>query len=148
MGWLYVCSSLLPRPHPLPPPQWLLLITSKPFELNLRYLVQREYRSGKVYWMTFSVTQGNGCGIDKQNLLVCRMKWEPLSQSLQILQLCPSGHAFYLIRFCRNSVGIFFFFFFPNCLWKFLMCFFKVEYSIGDISGMVVPVDMKRKGGA
>ena len=59
LGWLYVFSSFPP-----PPPQWLLLITSKPFELDLRYLVQRKYGSGKMYWVT--LTQGHGCDIDKQ----------------------------------------------------------------------------------
>ena len=53
LGWLNVFSSF-PPPRPcLPPPlQWLLLLTPKLFELNLRYLGQREYRSGKMYWMT------------------------------------------------------------------------------------------------
>ena len=44
--WLYVFSLFPPS---RPPP----LLTSKPFELNLRYLGQRKYRSGKMYWMTF-----------------------------------------------------------------------------------------------
>ena len=52
LGWLYVFSSF-PPPHPRPPPpQWLLLLTSKPFELHLRYLGQRKYRSRKMYWTT------------------------------------------------------------------------------------------------
>ena len=39
---------------------------SKPFELNLRYLGQRMYRSGKMYSMTFPWPwPGHGCGIDK-----------------------------------------------------------------------------------
>ena len=38
--------------------------------------------------------------------------------------------------------------FLPNFLRKFLMCFFKVKHCIGHISGMVGPIDMKRKGGA
>ena len=48
LGWLYVFSAF-------PPPtlQRLLLLTSKLFELNLRYIGQRKYRSGKMYWMTF-----------------------------------------------------------------------------------------------
>ena len=41
-----------PPPPPPPPPQWLLLLTSKPFQLDLRYLGQIKYRSGKMYWMT------------------------------------------------------------------------------------------------
>ena len=53
LGWLYVFSSFpLAHLHPLPL-QWRLLLTSKPFELDLKYLGQRKYRSGTVYWMTF-----------------------------------------------------------------------------------------------
>ena len=29
---------------------------------------------------------------------------------------------------------------------KFWMCFFKVKYSVGHISGMVGSIDLKRKG--
>ena len=47
LGWLYVFSSFPP------PPQQLLPLTSKPFQLNLRYLAQRIYGSGEIYWMTF-----------------------------------------------------------------------------------------------
>ena len=39
-------------------------------------------------------------------------------------------------------------FFLPNFLRKFRMCFFKVKHSVGHISGMVGPIDVKRKGGA
>ena len=55
LGWLYVFSLFPPPPlpPPQPPAQRLFLLTSKPFELNLRYLGQRKYRSGKMYWMTF-----------------------------------------------------------------------------------------------
>ena len=42
-----------PPPPPRPPPQKLLRLISKPFELNLRYLAQRIYGSGEIYWMTF-----------------------------------------------------------------------------------------------
>ena len=51
-GWLYV-FSLFP---PCPPPQQPLPLTSQPFELNLRYLGQRIYRSVEIYWMTFPWT--------------------------------------------------------------------------------------------
>ena len=33
--------------------EMILLLTSKSFQLNLRYLRQRKYRYGKMYWMTF-----------------------------------------------------------------------------------------------
>ena len=38
--------------------------------------------------------------------------------------------------------------FLPNFLKQFRMCFFKVKRSIGHISRMVSPIDVKRKGGA
>ena len=62
----YVFNSFMPRL-----PQQLLPLMSKPFELNLRYLGQRIYRSGEMYWMT--LTQGHGCGMISKNLLVCRI---------------------------------------------------------------------------
>ena len=47
--------SFPPRPHPCPRPlpQQLLPLTTKPFALNLRYLAQRIFGSGEMYWMTF-----------------------------------------------------------------------------------------------
>ena len=130
LGWLYVFSSFpppRPRPRPPPPPQRLLLLTSKLFELHLRYLGQRKYKSGKMYWMTFwwPWPKVRAVRLIKTNLLVYRIKWEPLIQSLQ------------------NLVALFLIF-----LWKFWMCFFKVKHSIGDISGMVGQIDVERKGGA
>ena len=59
---LYFSSFPPPRsrPRPRPPlPRWLLLLRSKPFQLDLRYLGQRKYSSWKMYWIT-------GCDIDKQ----------------------------------------------------------------------------------
>ena len=88
LGWLYVFSSFpLPPPPPPPPPQWLLLLTSKPFELDLRYLGQRKYRSGKMYWMTFGWPWPKVTAVTliNKNLLVCRIKWERFNQSLQNL---------------------------------------------------------------
>ena len=59
LGWLYVFSSFPPRhPHP-PQPQWLSLLTSKPFELDLRYLGQRKYRrkggASVGYWVNYVI---------------------------------------------------------------------------------------------
>ena len=51
LGWLYVFISFPPPPRP--PPQQLLPLTSKPFELNFRYLAQRTYESMKMYWVAF-----------------------------------------------------------------------------------------------
>ena len=89
LGWLYVFSSFPPPrpPPPPPPPQWLLLLTSKQFELHLRYLGQRKYRSGEMYWMTFRWPwlKVTAVTLINKNLLVCRIKWESLNQSLQNL---------------------------------------------------------------
>ena len=52
LGDFYVFSLfLLTCTHPLQT-QWLLLLTSKLFKPNLRYLGQRKYRWGEMYWMT------------------------------------------------------------------------------------------------
>ena len=68
LEWLYVFSLLPPHPPrpPRPPPLKLLPLTSKPFELNLRYLAQR------IIWvwgnvlddLSMTLTQGHGCGIN------------------------------------------------------------------------------------
>ena len=62
-------------------------LTSKPFELDLRYLAQRIYGSGEMYWVTFlwpwpKVTPVTSIS---KNLLVCGIKSEPLIGSLQNL---------------------------------------------------------------
>ena len=123
LGWLYVFSSFPPpRPRPRPrPPQWLLLLTSKPFELHLRYLGQGKCRSGKMYWMTFRWPwlKVTAVTLINKNLLVCRTKWEPLNQSLQNLVAISPGHGYHLIRFWRNSVGN------PN--------FAKFSYKISEV---------------
>ena len=75
-----------------PPPHRLLSLTSKPFELNLRYLGQRIYRSREMYWMTFQWPwpKVTAWGSTSKNLFVCMIMWEPLIQSLQsILALLP-----------------------------------------------------------
>ena len=83
LGWLYVFSSFPPRPRP--PPQKLFPLTSKLFELNHWYLVQRIYGSGKLYWMTFPWPWPKVTAVASisKNLLVCAIKWEPLIGSLQ-----------------------------------------------------------------
>ena len=88
LGWLYVFSSFPPRPpppRPRPPPQQLLPLASKPFELNLRYLAQKIYGSGEMYWMTFLWPWPNvtAVALISKNLLVCTIKWESLIRSLQ-----------------------------------------------------------------
>ena len=134
---------------PLPPPQWLLLLASKPFKLNLRYLGQRKYRSGKMYWMTFwwPWPKVTAVTLINKNLFVCRIKWEPLNQSLQ--SLVAIFITLVMLITWLDFAGIpletlFFFFFF------FLIsdAFFSRSNTIEHISGMVGTIDVKRKGGA
>ena len=82
LGWLYVFSSFPPRPRPPRlPPQKLLPLTSKLFELNLWYLAHRIYGSGEMYWVTFSWPwpKVTAVSLISKNLLVCMIKWEPLT---------------------------------------------------------------------
>ena len=78
LEWLYVFSLFPPPPllPPQPPPQRLFLLTSKPFELNLRYLWQRKYRSRKMYWMTFWWTwlKVTVVTLINKNFLLCKIK--------------------------------------------------------------------------
>ena len=92
---------------PRPPPQQLLPLTSKPFELNLRYLAQRIYGSGEMYSMTFPWPWPKVTSVASisKNLLVCAIKWEPPIGSLQTWQHYGPSHGYYLIRFWRSSVG-------------------------------------------
>ena len=55
------------------------------FVLKLRYAEQSRYRYGNVCWMTFpwSWPKAKAVALINKNLLVCMIKWEPLSQSLQ-----------------------------------------------------------------
>ena len=82
LGWLYVSSSFPPRsPRPSPPQH--LPLTSKPFELKLRYLAQRIYGSGEMYWMTFPWPKVTAVTSISKNLLVCAIKCKRLIRSLQ-----------------------------------------------------------------
>ena len=80
LGWLHVFSSF-PPPRAPPPPQLLLLLTSKPFELYLRYLGQRNCRSGEMYWMTpvWPWAKVMAVALINKYLFVCGIKWEPLN---------------------------------------------------------------------
>ena len=100
-----------------------------------------------MYWMTFPWPRPKVTTVVSisKNLLVCPIKCEPLIRLLQSLQLhCPS-HGYYLLRFWRSSVW--------NCYFdKFSLknsdVFFKVKHYFGHISGMVGPIDVKRKESA
>ena len=75
--------SVPPRPPPPRPPPQLLPLTSKPFELNLRYLAQIIHGSGEMYSMTFP--------------------W-PWPKQYYCL-----SHGYYVVRFWKSSVGNFYF---------------------------------------
>ena len=105
LGWRYVFSSFPPRARP--PQQHLLPLTSKPFELNLRYLAQRIYGSWEMYWMTFPWTWPNVRAVASisTNLLVCTIKLDSRLGSLPNMAALLPSHAYYLIRFWRSSYG-------------------------------------------
>ena len=91
---------------PCPRPQKLFPLTSNPFELNLRYLVQRIYGSGEIYWMTFPWPWHKVMAVASisKNLLFCTINWEPLIGSLQNMWAFFPSHGYYLIRFWIHSV--------------------------------------------
>ena len=121
---------------------------SKPFELNLRYLGQRMYWSWKMYWVTFLWLWPNvmTVALINKKFLVCRIKWEPFNQS--ITTKLGSYIPLVMLITWLDFEGIPLETVLPNFLWKFRVCFFKVKHSIGLISGMIGPIDEKRKGGA
>ena len=93
-----------------------------------------------------TLTQGHGCDIDKQ-------KFACLQDKVRITQPITTKLGSYipLVMFITwlDFGGILLeILILPNFLRKFRMCFFKVKHSIGHISGMVGPIDVKRKGGA
>ena len=95
-----------------------------------------------------TLTQGHSCGNDKQKFACLQDKvttsiTQPITSKLgnyvplvMLITWLDFG-GFLLETFCL-----------PNFLWNFCMCFFRVKHSIGHISGMVGPIDVKRKGGA
>ena len=136
LGWLYVFSSFPPSL----PLQQRLPLTSKPLELNLRYLAQRIYGSREMYWMTLSWPWPKVTAVASisQNLLVCAIKWEPLIGSLQIMVIT-------WLDFGKIMLETVILAHFPK---KFWMCFFKVKHNFGHISGMVGLIDVKWKESA
>ena len=111
---------------PPPLPQWLLLLMSKPFQLDLTYLGQRKYRSGKMYWVNFGWPWSKVTAVTliNKNLLACRIKWEPLNQSQQNLAAMSLCHGHYLLRYWRNSIWNIFFAKFSS---KILVAFFQCQ---------------------
>ena len=93
-----------------------------------------------------TLTQGHGCDIDKQKFACVQDKvrtTQPITTKLR--SYIPLVIVITWLDFGEILLEIIFL---PNFLGKFRMCFFQVKHSIGHISGMVGPVDVKRKGGA
>ena len=111
---------------------------SKLFELDLRYLGQRKYRSGKMYWMTFGWPWPKVTAVTliTKTLLVCKIKWEPLNQSLQNLV------AIFLWSWSSPET------LFSQIFFENFGCVFARSNTIGHISGMVGPIDVKWNVGA
>ena len=117
-----VTPTLLPSPPPSP-------LSSK---------------SGEMYWITFPQPWPKVTVVVSisTNLLVCKIKWEPLIQSLQnVAVYCPS-HGYYLIRFWGSFVGNCYF---GKSAYKISDAFFQVKHCFVHISGMVGLTDVKRK---
>ena len=93
-----------------------------------------------------TLTQGHGCGIDKHKFACLQDKvrmTQPITTTL-------GGYISLVMLITWLDFGgipvetvIF-----ANFHWKFRMCFLKVRHSFVHISGMVGPIDKKRKGGA
>ena len=120
----------------------------EPFDLHLRYLRPRMYRSWTMYWITllWPWPKVTAVALINKNVYVCRIKWEPLNQLLRYwvaisLLPCLSSDKM-LEEFCWKLL------FCQIFVKKNRMCFFKVKHSIGHISGMVGPIDVKRRGSA
>ena len=93
-----------------------------------------------------TLTRGLGCDIDKQKFVCLQDKvrtTQPITTKLD------NYISLVMLSTWLDFGGILLeTLFLSNFLWKFRMCFFKVKHSIGHISGMVGPIDVKRKGGA
>ena len=90
--------------------------------------------------------QGHGCDIDKQKFACLQYKvraTQPITTELG--SYIPLVMIITWIDFGGILLEIIFL---ANFLRKFRMCFFKVKHSIGHISGMVGPIDVKWIGGA
>ena len=93
-----------------------------------------------------TLTQVHSCDIDKQKFACLQDKvrtTQPITTKLK--NYMPLVIFITWLDFERILLETLFL---PNFLWNFRMCFFKVKHSIGHISGMVGPIDVKRKGGA
>ena len=107
---------------------------------------QRKYGSGKMYWVTFGWPwlKVTAVTLINKNLLVCRIKWEPLNQSLQnfaAITLRSWSSPDYILEECCWKP------FFCQIFLENFGCVFSRSNTLLD-SGMVGLIDVKWKGGA
>ena len=143
LGWLCVFSSFpRPCPWPPPPPQWLLLLTSKPFEINLRHLRQRKYiglanvlddLSVNYVSLTFDLTHDFGLWFFK----------------VQLQNSCISGIIIWLMWNKKKQISKVLGWLYSLALWPHpwpCPCSFKVKVWNSFIWGMGRLIGMERKG--
>ena len=131
----------------------LLPLTSKPFELNLRYLAiwYKEYMG--LYMGLEKCTRWPFHDLDPRSWLWYRLAKIFLSARYSEnhsfdhcntwQHYCPKhGYTTWL----NFGVVLLETFILANFLYKIWICFFKVKHCFGHISGMVGPIDVKRKG--
>ena len=93
-----------------------------------------------------TLTRGDGCGIDKQK---CACLQDKVRTTQSITTKLGSYIPLVMLITWLDFGGILLEpFSLPIFKKKIRMCFFKVKHSIGYISGMVGPIDVRRKGGA
>ena len=98
-----------------------------------------------MYWMAFlwpwfKVTT---VALISKNWFLCTIKWEPLIGSLLLGNFIALVMFITLLDFGEVLLETVIL---ANFLQKIWMCFFKVKHYFGHISGMVGPIDVKRKG--
>ena len=84
-----------------------------------------------------TLTIDHGCGIDKQNFLSAESSEIHSFYHHKTWRLYPRRHVYYMIRFWRSSAGEFSF--------KKSDVIFQGQLSIGHISEIFYPIDVKQK---
>ena len=100
-----------------------------------------------MYWMTcgWHWPKVTAVTLINKTMLVRRIKYNHSINHYKTWLLYSSGHGHHLVRFWRNSVKNPSFDKFSS---KISDVCFKVKHTIGHISGMVGPIDVKQKWGA
>ena len=96
--------------------------------------------------LSMTLTQGHGCGVHQQKFACLRDK---VRTTHRITTKRGRFVALVMVITWLDIGGILSeIAILANFLWKFRMCFFKVKHYFGHISGMIGPIDVKRKGSA